>query len=134
MYNYDIIQICGICNTLIYRRKTSILFQTCLNTIDKIVLKAIYASVLRSIRSSGGLGASEPTIRSDLLYTADWGAQVQSFGVSHGSVLLPIRYCLYTKHVFDIIQLFGLLHHSYADERSISQLKIKILLPINCLL
>ena len=36
--------------------------------------------------------------------------------VPHGSVLGPKIYCMYTKHVSDIIQRHGLSHHSYADD------------------
>ena len=39
--------------------------------------------------------------------------QKLSFGVPQGSVIWPIMYCLYTKPVFDIIQRFGLLYHTY---------------------
>ena len=38
------------------------------------------------------------------------------FGVPQGSVLGPRIYCMYTKHVSDIIQRHGLSHHSYADD------------------
>ena len=37
------------------------------------------------------------------------------FGVSQGSVLGLRIYCMYTKPVSDIIQQYGLSHHSYAD-------------------
>ena len=45
--------------------------------------------------------------------------QEQNFGVPQGYVLGPILYCLYTKPVSDIIQRFGLWHHSYADDTQI---------------
>ena len=45
--------------------------------------------------------------------------QELSFGVLRGSVLGPILNCLYTKHVSDIIQRFGLLRYSYADDTQV---------------
>ena len=42
--------------------------------------------------------------------------QELDFGVSRGSVLGPIIYCMYTKSVSYIIQQHGLSHHSYADD------------------
>ena len=41
--------------------------------------------------------------------------QELDFGVTHGSVLGPKIYCMYTIPVSDIIQRHGLSHHSYAD-------------------
>ena len=38
------------------------------------------------------------------------------FGVPQGSVLGPRIYCMYTKHVSDIIQRHGMSHHSYSDD------------------
>ena len=49
--------------------------------------------------------------------------QELSFGVPQGSVLGTILYCLYIKHVSDIIKHLGLLHHPYADD---TQLNITI--------
>ena len=37
------------------------------------------------------------------------------FGVPHGSMLGPRIYCMYTKPVSNIIQRYGLSHHSYVD-------------------
>ena len=45
--------------------------------------------------------------------------QELSFGVPRGSVRGLILYCLYTEPVSDIIQRFGLLHHSTADDTQI---------------
>ena len=42
--------------------------------------------------------------------------QELNFGVPQGSVLGPQIYCMYTKPVYDIIQRYGLSHHSYADD------------------
>ena len=42
--------------------------------------------------------------------------QVFGFGLQQGSVLGPNIYCMYTKPVSDIIQRYGLAHHSYADD------------------
>ena len=44
------------------------------------------------------------------------GDQELGFGVPQGSVLGPKIYCMYTKPVSDIIQRYGLSHHSYADD------------------
>ena len=38
------------------------------------------------------------------------------FGFPQGSLLGPRIYCMYTKPVSDIIQRYGLYHHSYADD------------------
>ena len=40
--------------------------------------------------------------------------QELNFGILQGSVLDPKIYCMYTKSVSDIIQRYGLSHHSYA--------------------
>ena len=42
--------------------------------------------------------------------------QELGFGVPQGSVLGPKIYCIHTKPVSDIIQRYGLSHHSYADD------------------
>ena len=39
-----------------------------------------------------------------------------NFGVPQGSVLGPKIYCMYTKHISDIIAGHGLSHHCYADD------------------
>ena len=44
------------------------------------------------------------------------GDRELGFRVPQGSVLGPKIYCMYTKHVRDIIQRHGLCHHSYADD------------------
>ena len=61
------------------------------------------------------------------------------FGVPQGFVHVPMLYCLYITS--DIIERFGLLHHSYADDTYdvnicipyltfISQLKCKMVLLV----
>ena len=58
-----------------------------------------------------------------------------SFSVPQGSVIGRILYCLCIKHRPDIIQRFGLLHHSYAIlHSSILQLKINFIFQVNCLI
>ena len=51
-----------------------------------------------------------------VIENAVFGDQELGFGVQQGSVLGPKIYCMYTKPVSDIIQRYGLSHHSYADD------------------
>ena len=53
----------------------------------------------------------------------DWENSIRyrrnNFSVPHGSYLGPILYCLLTKPVSDMLQCFGLLCHSYADDKQL---------------